>query len=325
MSTPGKLQVDTATGHVTGPAAITYNDPFPTQNGSWGSGPMMGVVEHTMAGDLPGTVAWFNNPQAQASAHFGIDQQGNIHQFGPIGKGWISWAQAAGNLAWYSIEHADDGNPANPLTPEQVTASAQLLEVLSRFAGFPLQISDSPAAKGYGWHGMGGTAWGGHLSCPGDVRKAQRPQIIAMAMAIRSGGTAPAAAPPVTQHVTTVPIEIVDDSVVISATVNGKPVSFVLDTGDAIGPVFTQADAARLGLQQGAPFGVEGAGGASTSYATTASITFDDVTYTSEPSAIDDDLTGDSLLGLPFFLAKCETLTLDFTAARLSMTPKSGM
>ena len=114
MATPGKLTVDTATGHVTGPASIAYNDPFPTQNGSWGSGAMMGVVMHTMVGDLPGTVSWFNNPQAQASAHFGIDQSGNIHQFGPIGKGWIAWAQASGNEAWYSIEHADNGNPGQP-------------------------------------------------------------------------------------------------------------------------------------------------------------------------------------------------------------------
>jgi len=315
MSTPGRLQVDTATGHVTGPASITYNDPFPTRNGSYGSGQMMGVVMHTQVGNNPGTVAWFNNPAAQASAHFCIAQDGAIVQMGPIGKGWIAWAQAAGNLGWYSVEHADDGNPANPLTSAQITASAQLLELLSRFAGFPLQISDSPSVKGYGWHGMGGEAWGGHLSCPGDTRKAQRPQVIALAMAIRQG-TRPAA-----PHVTTVPIEIADASVVISATVNGKPVSFVLDTGDAIGPTFTAADATRLGLAKGAPFGVEGAGGASSAYETTASITFDDATYPDEPSAIDDDLEGSSLLGLPFFLAKCGTLTFDFTARQLSMTP----
>jgi hypothetical protein len=119
----------------------------------------------------------------------------------------------------------------------------------------------------------------------------------------------------------TVPIEITQDSIVIKAVVNGQPTPFVLDTGDAIGPVFTQADASRLGLQQGAPFGVEGAGGASTSYATTASITFDSVTYDSEPAAIDDDLTGQSLLGLPFFLARASSLSFDFTAGTLSMVP----
>ena len=183
----GKLHVSTAAGHVTGPAAITYNNPFPCINGRWGSGAMMGVVMHTMAGNLPGTVSWFNNPEAEASAHFGIDQQGNIHQFGPIGKGWIAWAEAAGNDAWYSIEHADNGDPGNPLTAAQITASAQLVECLSAFAGFPLQVSNSTSVKGYGWHGMGGEAWGGHFDCPGGVRKAQRSKIIALAMAIRAG------------------------------------------------------------------------------------------------------------------------------------------
>lgn len=135
-------------------------------------------------------------------------------------------------------------------------------------------------------------------------------------------GTAkPAPAKSKAAPVTTVPIEIVNDSVLIHAAVGGQPVSFILDTGDAIGPVFTQADAARLGLVQGAPFGVEGAGGASSAYQTTASITFDDVTFTDEPSAIDDDLAGNSLLGLPFFLAKAGTLTFSFSARTLSLAP----
>ena len=253
-------------------------------------------------------------------------QDGAVVQMGPIGKGWIAWAEAAGNEAWYSIEHADHGDPAHPLTAAQITASAQLVEVLSRFAGFPLQVSNSTDVKGYGWHGMGGEAWGDHLSCPGDVRKAQRGRIVELAAAIRSGPkpAAPAAAPaPKTKAaaVTTVPIEITDDSIVISATVNGKPVSFVLDTGDAVGVVFNQADAQRLGLVQGQPFGVEGAGGASSAYQTTASVTFDGITYPDEPSAIDLDLQGQSLLGLPWFLARTSEVTFDWPARTLSLVP----
>ena len=195
MATPGKLKVDTATGHVTGPATIKYNDPFPCVNGTYGSGAMTGVVMHTMVGDLPGSVAWFNNPKSQASAHFCIAQDGGIWQMGPIGKGWIAWHAGAANRAWYGIEHADHGKPSNPLTDAQITASAQLVECLSAFAGFTLQVSNSPAVKGYGWHGMGGQAWGGHPDCPGGVRKAQRAKIIALAAAIRSGGTPPPAGP----------------------------------------------------------------------------------------------------------------------------------
>ena len=194
MTTPGKLQVDQATGHVTGPAHITYNNtPWPCANGTPGGGSsqMMGVVMHTMVGELPSAVAWFNNPASQASAFFGIAEDGSIWQFGPIGHNWEAWAQAAGNPNWYSIEHADKGVPANPLTPQQITASAQLVELLSRFAGFPLQVSDDVNTKGYGWHGMGGAAWGNHPNCPGDVRKAQRPAILALANEIRTGTVPP--------------------------------------------------------------------------------------------------------------------------------------
>jgi len=189
MPIPGRLEVDSATGHVTGPISITYNNPWPCPNGRFGSGAIQGVVMHTMVGNLPGTISVFNNPSFQASAHFGIDQAGNVHQFGPLGKGWIAWAQEAGNDTWYSIEHADNGNTQNPLTTQQVTASAQLVEVLSRFAGFPLQVTDSTAGTGYGTHVMGGSAWGGH-TCPGPgPRAGQRNAIVALATEDPSAGT----------------------------------------------------------------------------------------------------------------------------------------
>lgn len=186
--TAGKLTVS-ADGKLTGPARLEYNDPWPTGNGFYGSGAMLGVVMHTMVGDLPGTIAWFNNPASGVSAHFGIDQTGLIHQFGPIGAGWCANAQEAGNLAWYSIEHADNQNPDNPLTDAQLTASAQIVECLSAFAGFPLQVTDSVDIQGYGTHAMGGAAWGGH-TCPDlppeHVRSAQRAEIITRALAIRN-------------------------------------------------------------------------------------------------------------------------------------------
>ena len=181
-----KLEIDSH-GRVTGAITISYNNPFPTVNGAWGSGAIAGVVMHTMVGNLPGTIATFNDPATQVSTHFGIAQDGSVHQFGPIGKGWIAWGQMAGNDAWYSIEHADDGNPGNPLTDAQLTASAQLLELLSRFAGFPLQVTNSVSGTGYGTHVMGGAAWGGH-TCPGPgPRAGQRNEIIARAKQIRAG------------------------------------------------------------------------------------------------------------------------------------------
>ena len=190
MGTPGRLEVDTATGHVTGPAKITINEPFPCPNGELGvTGAMQGVLEHTMVSDLPSCIATFNNTASQASAHFGVSESGEIHQFGPLGKGWMAWHAMAANLTWYGIEFADAGNPDNPLSNAQITAGAQLLELLSRFAGFPLQITDRPAGRGFGTHSMGGAAYGGH-TCPDlppqHVRSAQRQAIIDLAKDIRT-------------------------------------------------------------------------------------------------------------------------------------------
>ena len=163
---PGKLSM-LPDGRIHGPATITCNDPFPCPNGKLGvTGAMSGVLMHTMVGTLEGTIASFNDPHRQASAHFGIGFDGRIHQFGPLGKGWEAWHAMAANLTWYGIEHADGGDQHVPLNDAQITSSAQLVELLSRFAGFPLQVTDDVHGRGYGTHVMGGAAWGGH-TCPG--------------------------------------------------------------------------------------------------------------------------------------------------------------
>src|SRR6201999_2095661 len=186
MTTPPKLSVDSA-GKVHGPN-ISYNNPWPCGNGdshsmSVPSG-IKGAVMHTMAGFYEGTISWFNTPKSQVSAHFGVSWSGQIHQYGPV-NGWRAWAQKAGNSAWWSIEFEDDLKPEIPLTPAQINAGAQLLECLSaaRVGNFPMRISNDPGTEGFGWHGMGGDAWG-HPDCPGDVRKAQRQKIIEVAEAI---------------------------------------------------------------------------------------------------------------------------------------------
>lgn len=150
---------------------------------------MMGVIMHTEVGFDPNVVREFNEQTAGASATFSIDTRGNLHQYGPIGKGWYAWAQKAGNRAWYSIEHEDKGKPLTPLTDEQMWTCAQVVEILSAFAGFPLQVSDDTGTKGFGVHYMGGADWGGH-SCPDvppkRVRSLQRPEILRRARLIRN-------------------------------------------------------------------------------------------------------------------------------------------
>lgn len=193
MNIPEKLKISSG-GKLLGPN-VTYNSPWPCKQGDAGSMQIphgiMGVIMHTMVGNLPGTIEVFNTDRGadSASAHFGIDQKGNIHQFGPV-NGWMAWAQEAGNPNWYSIEHADNANPDTPLTQAQVNASAQIVEALSAYGLFPLQESNNIGEEGYGVHYMGSIAWGGH-SCPdlppASVRSHQRPAILALAQQIRDG------------------------------------------------------------------------------------------------------------------------------------------
>ena len=169
-------------------------------NFNWGmmvpSG-VLGVVMHTMVGDLPGTDTVFMNPSYQASAHFGVAQDGEIIQWVSV-RGGVAWHAMAANYNWYGIEHADAGNPGNPLTGAQLSASAQLVEFLSRddVGRFPLQEANSTTAEGYGVHYMGGAAWGGH-SCPQlgngtGPRAGQRLEILRRAHTIRAYGEYPA-------------------------------------------------------------------------------------------------------------------------------------
>jgi len=204
VNTPGRLGLG-AGGRVTGPATITHNTPFPCPNGMLGvTGAMQGVLMHTMVGWLHTAIEMFNDPARQASAHFGIAMDGRIHQWGPLGRGWMAWHAEAANLTWYGIEHEDGGDQHKPLTDAQITASAQVVELLSRFAGFPLQVTDDPHGRGYGTHVMGGLAWShdGH-TCPGPgPRAGQRKDIIELAKAIRNPPPPPK--PPAQAHFGTV-------------------------------------------------------------------------------------------------------------------------
>ena len=191
-----------ADGWLQGPIAITHVLTPNRYNSGFGTG--RGVVLHTEAGYEAGTVATFMNPAAQVSAFFSIAQSGACHQYLPVGHGYCAWSQEAGNQAWRGIEDEDGTHPSVPLTAAQIQAFAQILEACSAYDGFPLQITDEVNGHGLILHSDGGAAWGDHLSCPGPVRAAQRPHIIALAMSIRQEKpvTAPQAAPVVREWVT---------------------------------------------------------------------------------------------------------------------------
>jgi predicted aspartyl protease len=108
-----------------------------------------------------------------------------------------------------------------------------------------------------------------------------------------------------------IPVRFIQNSIVVPVTVNGHTLDMVLDTGDTIGPTFTSADAQALGLAQGPAEGIEGAGGASDVYETTATIQLGSLVFPSEVGAVDSSLEGWSLIGFPFFQSRCSLFELD--------------
>lgn len=149
-----------------------------------------GLVVHIMDGTFEGSKSWFNNPKSEASSHFGTNRDG-------YGEQWVdtkdrAWAQGAGNRQWVSIEN--EGNGGDELTDAQITRVAEVLAWLHGVYGVPIQAASGPDGRGLGWHGMGGSAWGGHTSCPGDRVLAQFDEILRRAQEMI--GQTPTPTPP---------------------------------------------------------------------------------------------------------------------------------
>jgi hypothetical protein len=175
-----------ADGWLQGPVNITHLTALtPNRYNSGFANQARGLVQHTEDGFEAGTVETFMNPASQASAFFSVSEQGACHQYLPVGHGYVAWGQGAGNEAWRSCECEDKTRTGDPMTPPQMTAFAQILEACSTYDGFPLQVTDDVNGHGLITHGDGGAAWGNHPDCPGPARKAQRGQIVALAMSIR--------------------------------------------------------------------------------------------------------------------------------------------
>jgi hypothetical protein len=173
-------------GWLQGPIGIT-RETSPNFARSGFAAKARGLVQHTEDGFRLGTVARFQDPNSQVSAFFSVGEDGAAHQYVPVGHGYVAWAQRDGNASWRSCECEDKTNTQVPMSAAQLTTFAQILEACATYDEFPLQITDDVHGTGLITHGDGGVAWGDHPDCPGSVRKAQRPQVIALAQAIRAG------------------------------------------------------------------------------------------------------------------------------------------
>ena len=114
------------------------------------------IVFHIMQGTLAGTAAHFNNPNVQASTHFGIGKNGEIHQYvamkdGAWGNGvvnkptWPLLSQFPGvnpNLFTISIElegmHDLGNGKFHQFTDAQYDSSIKLVAVLHRMYNIPI-------------------------------------------------------------------------------------------------------------------------------------------------------------------------------------------
>ena len=136
----------------------------------------LGLILHVATGPADASLyGWFSNPAAQASSHWWAGASGGREQYLDPDE-HVSWAQADGNSLYHSVETG--GEPSQPLTDAQIDAVAGIYRWGHDHFGWPYRLAEHPGEKGLGWHGMGGTAWGGHPYCPGDLRKAQRAEIL---------------------------------------------------------------------------------------------------------------------------------------------------
>jgi peptidoglycan hydrolase-like protein with peptidoglycan-binding domain len=146
----------------------------------------LGLVLHVQEGNNS-LAGWFNNPAADASATWWVSKAGALEQY--VDADVCAWAQSDGNSTYNSVE--TEGYHDEALTPQQEDTLARLYAWGAQTYGWPNLLAETPGDDGFAWHGMGGSAWGGHTSCPGDLRKNRRQPILAVAF----GGATPAPSP----------------------------------------------------------------------------------------------------------------------------------
>jgi hypothetical protein len=145
-------------------------------SGTRGNGPFRdfrGVILHVNVGDTPPSFYAANEVCPNFQVHF----DGRVDQLLPLN--WQPWCQSDGNTNYAAIETS--GYPADPLTEAQVQSCAVIIRQYIEQMGMAPQLAETPGARGFGWHGMGGNAWGGHPGCPGEPRKSQRARILSLA------------------------------------------------------------------------------------------------------------------------------------------------
>lgn len=136
----------------------------------------LGLILHVQEGQNS-PFGWFCNPQSRTSSTWWVSKSGAVEQF--VDADVAAWAQGAGNTHYNSVE--TEGHAEAALTEAQIDALAHLYVWGHQTYNWPMLLAERAGQGGLGWHGMGGAAWGGHVHCPGELRKGQRILILTRA------------------------------------------------------------------------------------------------------------------------------------------------
>jgi len=106
------------------------------------------IVIHISEGCLSSADAWFNNPQAQVSAHYIVAKSGEIHQYvkerdtayhagAPLDATWKLLRPGA-NANWYTIGIEHEGTAQDVWPDAQYQASAHLVADIAQRWSIPV-------------------------------------------------------------------------------------------------------------------------------------------------------------------------------------------
>jgi hypothetical protein len=119
------------------------------------------IVLHTMSGFLRGTAAWFQNPAARVSAHYGIGLNGEVNQY--VDEADTAWGAGNWNINTRAvqIEFEDNNNPFGiKRTDSQYAAAADLIADICTRHGLE---ATRDVIKGHN------EVSNSHPSCPGNL------------------------------------------------------------------------------------------------------------------------------------------------------------
>lgn len=155
------------------------------------SSALRGLIIHITDGHSPGkgrpkvppSIAGlhgtFSNPAHRASAHFGVDKDGEVWQF--VDTSNRAWSVDGDRIdgTWASIENI--AVPGDELTAAQLDVCVNLFKWLHVQHGVPLSLAHTKSGAGLGYHALFGK---GHPGCPGNAVISQLEDIVALARGI---------------------------------------------------------------------------------------------------------------------------------------------